>query len=171
MQLVLSLRPFASTAELETAMNAFAFDASSQKPQSQRWEQECADQQFLELMRDLRSRGGMLPIEEVRAVSYVCNPGSSVSKLLMENMVFSVMWRRQHWIPCFQFSSLTWLPIVAVSSLVQKLKPSMRGVELAMWFITTDPFLNGKSPLEQFNIDIDHVQKFAAHSLLQRQRS
>ena len=149
-------------------MGSFAFDAASPKRLPQRWELECSDQQFLELMRDLRSRGGMLPIEEVRAVSYVCNPGSSVSKLLMENMVFSVLWRRQHWIPCFQFSPLTWLPVPAVSSLVQKLKPSMGGVELAMWFKTTDPFLNGKSPLEQFNSDIDRVQQFAAHSLLPR---
>jgi hypothetical protein len=102
-------------------MDAFPFDAESPKQRNQRWDVECSDQQFLELMHDLRSHGGVLPIQELRAICHVCSPGISVSKLLMQNMSFSVLWRREHWMPCFQLSPVTWLAIPAISSLVQQL--------------------------------------------------
>lgn len=134
---------------------------SSPKRAVRRWQAECNDTQFLNLMRELRSYGGMLPVEEVRAVSYVCNPGSNFSQLFLQNMLFFIVWRRQHWMPCFQLCSLTWLPCSSVSMLIQELRPRVGGTELAMWFTQKDTFLGGGSPVELLRSNFEQVRSFA----------
>lgn len=142
-------------------MSAFAYQSSPSKRVYRRWEGDCNDAQFMELMQELRSHGGLLPVQEVRALSYVCSPGSNVSQYLMQNMLFFIIWRRQHWMPCFQFSSSTWQPCPAVSSLIQELRPVMGGTDLAMWFTHKERSLNGQRPLELVHSDFERVRHFA----------
>lgn len=126
-----------------------------------RWQGDCNDRQFMDLMRDFRSCGGMLPVEEVRALTYVCSPGSSFSQLLLQNMLFFIVWRRQHWMPCFQFSTTTWLPCASVSAMIQELRPRMGGSELAIWFTRKDALLAGRSPVECLHTNYEEVRNFA----------
>lgn len=142
-------------------MNASVNQVPTSKRVYRRWEGDCNDEQFLELMRELRSHGGLLPVEQVRAVSYVCNPGSSISQYLMQNQLFFIIWRRQHWMPCFQFSSATWQPCPAVSVLVQELRPLMGGADLAMWFTHREPALGGRSPIELIHSNFERAHQFA----------
>lgn len=142
-------------------MNALVSQATTTKRIYRRWEGDCNDDQFLELLRDLRSHGGLLPVEEIRAVSNVCNPGSSICQYLMQNMLFFVIWRRQHWMPCFQFSSSTWAPCPSVSILVKVLRPHMGGSDLAMWFIHKEQALGGHSPIELVHSNFERAHQFA----------
>jgi hypothetical protein len=146
---------------MDQIMSELAYRTTSSRRVYRRWEGDCNDLQFLELMQELRGHGGMLPVEEVLAVSYVCSPGSSISQHLMQNMLFFVIWRRQHWMPCFQFSSSTWQPCPVISLLVQELRPAMGGADLAMWFTHKDRVLGGHSPLDLIHSDFERVRQFA----------
>jgi hypothetical protein len=145
-------------------MSGFIYQPSSSKRATRRWEGDCSDETFLSLMRDLRAHGGIIPVEDIRVITSVFDHGGNITQLLSQNMLFFIIWRRQHWMPCFQFNPETWLPCPAVASIVQVLRPAMGGAELAIWFKSKALFLRGKSPLELLQTDVERVHLYASHS-------
>lgn len=125
------------------------------------WEGECSDDNFLRLTEALRPHGGILPVEDLRALCHVGNPGFGLAQSIMRGDVFTVGWRRQTWVPCFQFMGSHWTPCLRVFSITAEMRPAIGGEDLAIWFIEPSPWLRGATPLSLVHSETERVRQAA----------
>jgi hypothetical protein len=125
------------------------------------WEGESSDGSFLRLTEELRAHGGILPLEELRALCHVGNPGFGLAESIMRGDVFTLMWRRQIWVPCFQFIGTNWTPCKRVFSITAEVRPAIQGEDLALWFIEPSPWLRGETPLSLVHSETERVRQAA----------
>lgn len=125
------------------------------------WDGECSDVNFLRLTEELRPYGGLLPLEELRALCHVSNPGFGLAESVMRGDVFTLDWRHQTWVPCFQFMSANWKPCQRVFSITAEMRPTIDGEDLALWFIEHSPWLRGATPLSLVHSETERVRQAA----------
>lgn len=125
------------------------------------WDGECADDDFLRLTEALRPYGGVLPVDDLRALCHVGNPGFGLSESIMRGDVFTLGWRRQAWVPCFQFMGTNWTPCQRVVSITAEMRPAIEGEDLAIWFIEPSPWLHGSTPLSLVFSETERVRQAA----------
>jgi hypothetical protein len=122
---------------------------------------ECYDDNFLHLTEALRPFGGILPLEVLRALCHVGNPGFGLAESIMRGDVFTLNWRRETWVPCFQFRGVHWTPCHLVSRITAECRPAIDRKNLALWFIEPSPWLQGATPLSLVHSDTERVRQAA----------
>jgi hypothetical protein len=119
------------------------------------------DNRFLQLMADLRTYGGMLPIEDVRSIGFVSHAGLSLGESLMRHDLFALTWRHRQWLPMFQFRMPGWELSTNVSDIACLMHPVLQGFELTEWFITPSGWLDDQCPLELIDTNPSQVRHAA----------
>ena len=88
----------------------------------------------------------------------------SLAKLICTGQVFGFEWRASLWIPMFQFDAED-LALKPGAQRVRAELPSLwSGWTLASWFAGPNAWLDGRSPADVLNLDLDAVIR-AARSL------
>ena len=122
---------------------------------------------FIALLEAFRATGGTAPGEVVgRLLQEHCAGGRGVSlaKPIYTGQVFGFEWRAALWVPMFQFD-LDDLALKAGAQRVREALPALwPGWTLAVWFATPNAQLEGRSPVNVLDLDLDAVLQ-AAHSL------
>ena len=121
---------------------------------------------FIALLEAFRATGGTVPgeivdrlLEEHRVADTV-----SLAKLICTGQVFGFEWRASVWIPMFQFDAED-LALKPGAQRVRAELPSLwSGWTLASWFAGPNAWLDGRSPADVLNLDLDAVIR-AARSL------
>lgn len=124
-------------------------------------ESECSDDNFLRLTDALRPFGGVLPLEYLRALCHVGTPGFGLAASILRGDIFTLNWRRQTWVPCFQFIGTNWTPCHRVACVTSELRPAIDGEDLAIWFIDPSPWLHGAMPLSLVYAETERVRQAA----------
>ncbi len=109
---------------------------------------ECTDSEFLDLLALYRPYGSLLPLEQVRCLTYVSHPGYTLSEHVLRGDVLTVLWRRNQWVPVFQFLSPRWAPCTRVMAVIRELKAVMSPIDIAYWFCKPCPAISDVTPLQ-----------------------
>lgn len=109
---------------------------------------ESTDTDFLDLYQQLRAHGGMLPLEQVRCLTYVSHPGFTLSEYVLRGDLLTISWRRLVWAPVFQFRGPLWSPCPRAVAVIQELRRVMTPIESLRWLVWRSAALNGESPLD-----------------------
>ena len=121
---------------------------------------------FIALLEAFRPTGGTAPDEIVARLLEEHQVGISVSlaKLIYTGQVFGFEWRTSLWIPMFQFDADNLTLKARPQQVRAELPPLWSGWMNASWFASPNVWLDGRSPAEMIDSDIDAVLR-AAQSL------
>jgi hypothetical protein len=121
---------------------------------------------FIALLEAFRATGGTAPGEIVGRLleEHQVGNAASLAKLIYTGQVFGFEWRASLWIPMFQFAAND-LALKAGAQQVRAELPSLSsGWALASWFAGPNARLNGRSPADMLDQDLNAVLR-AARSL------
>jgi len=118
---------------------------------------------FIALLEAFRATGGTAPGEIVGRLLEEHQVGNAVSlaKLIYTGQAFGFEWRDSLWIPMFQFDAND-LALKASAQNVRAELPSLwSGWQVASWFAAPNARLDGHSPADRFDSDLEAVLKAA----------
>lgn len=118
---------------------------------------------FIALLEAFRVTGGTAPDVIVGRLLEEHQVGNAVSlaKLIDSGQAFGFEWRGSLWIPMFQFNA-NGLVLKADAQSVRAELPSLwSGWTLATWFAGPNARMNGRSPAEVLDSDLDAVMRAA----------
>jgi len=121
---------------------------------------------FIALLEAFRATGGTAPGEIVGWLleEHLVGNAVSVAKLICTGQAFGFEWRDSLWIPMFQFDEND-LALKASAQSVRAELPSMwSGWNVASWFAAPNARLDGRSPADRPDSDLEAVVQ-AAQSL------
>ena len=121
---------------------------------------------FIALLEAFRATGGTAPGDIVGRVLEEHQVGNAVSlaKLIHTGQAFGFEWRDSLWIPMFQFDAND-LVLKASAQSVRAEVPSLwSGWNVATWFAAPNARLDGRSPADRLDSDLEAVVQ-AAQSL------
>ena len=121
---------------------------------------------FIAVFEAFRATDGTAPGEIVGRLLEEHHVGNAVSlaKLIYTSQVFGFEWRANPWIPMFQFDADD-LALKAGAQRVRADLPSLwSGWPLASWLAEPNKRLEGRSPADRLDSDLDAVMR-AARSL------
>jgi len=121
---------------------------------------------FIALLEAFRATGGTAPGEIVGRLLVEHQVGNAVSlaKLIFTGQAFGFEWRDSLWLPMFQFDAND-LTLKASAQSVRAELPSLwSGWMIASWFAGPNAQLDGRSPADVLDSDLDAVM-LAARSL------
>ena len=121
---------------------------------------------FIALLEAFRATGGTAPGEIVGRLLEEHQVGNAVSlaKLIYTGQAFGFDWRDSLWIPMFQFD-VNDLVLKANARRVRAELPSLwSGWNVATWFAAPNARLDGRSPADRLDSDLEAVVQ-AAQSL------
>jgi hypothetical protein len=118
---------------------------------------------FVALLEAFRATGGTAPGEIVGSLLEEHQVGHAVSlaTLICTGQVFGFEWHASLWIPMFQFDADD-LALKAGAQRVRAELPSLwSGWSLASWFAAPNAPLDGRSPADMLDSDLDAVLRCA----------
>jgi len=118
---------------------------------------------FIALLGAFRATGGTAPggivgrlLEEHRVGNAV-----SLAKLIYTGQVFGFEWRASLWIPMFQFDADDLALKEGVQRVRAELPSQWSGWTLAAWFAEPNAWLEGRSPVDVLDSDLQAVMRAA----------
>lgn len=123
-------------------------------------------QGFVALLEAFRATGGTAPGDIVARLLEDHQVGDVVSlaKLIYSGQVFGFEWRADFWIPMFQFDADDLVLNAGAQRVRAALPPLWSGWALASWFAGPNAWLDGRSPADMLDSDLEAVIR-AARSL------
>jgi len=118
---------------------------------------------FIALLEAFRATGGTAPGEIVGRLLEEHQVGNAVSlaKLIYTGQAFGFEWRDSLWIPMFQFDAND-LALKASAQNVRAELPSLwSGWQVASWFAAPNARLDGHSPADRLDSDLEAVVQAA----------
>lgn len=119
------------------------------------------DLRFMDLFTRLKPHGGMVSDDELRCLHTVSRPGLSLGMALLQRELVALKWRHRLWLPLFQFQLPAWSALQPVVDIVHELHPVFQGFELVEWFITPNPWLRERLPIDLLEREPTQVQRAA----------
>lgn len=121
---------------------------------------------FIALLEAFRATGGTAPGEIVVRLLEEHQVGKAISlaKLIYTGQAFGFEWRDSLWIPMFQFDADDLALKPGAQSVRAELPSPWSGWMLASWFAGPNARLDGRSPADVLDSDLDAVMR-AAQSL------
>ncbi|MDO9425171.1 MAG: hypothetical protein Q7T40_13410 [Methylobacter sp.] len=113
------------------------------------------------LRNEFMSNVGALTSQEVATLSQsqAKNKAAYAHRLKAENKVFAVEFQGEQRYPAFQFDMETGKPKLIIKDILALVKGEWSGWQLALWFITANGYLDGKTPLEMMDTKPEVVLK------------
>ncbi len=114
---------------------------------------------FIALLEAFRATGGTAPGEIVARLLEEHHVGNAISlaKLVYTGQVFGFEWRGKRWIPMFQFDENDLALKVGAQRVLAALPSRWSQWRLASWFATANARLDGRSPADMLESDLDAV--------------
>ena len=114
---------------------------------------------FIALLEAFRATGGTAPGEIVGSLLEEHQVGDAVSltKLVCTGQVFGFEWRASLWIPMFQFDADDLSLKAGPQRVRAELPPLWSGWTLASWFAAPNARLDGRSPTDTLDSNLDAV--------------
>jgi hypothetical protein len=105
---------------------------------------------FIALLEGFRASGGTAPAEIVAGLLEEQRAGgaASLSQLVHRGGVFGFGWRARLWIPLFQLEADDLSPRAGAQRVRAALPPMASGWDVAAWFATPLPRLDGQRPAD-----------------------
>lgn len=100
-------------------------------------------------MADAFSRsGGLLGADEValRIAPASGNGVGIVARWIVERRALSLNWQGRYWLPAFQFTRPGMQLRASLGAVLDELAPVLDDWDLASWFATGNPWLQGRTP-------------------------
>ena len=121
---------------------------------------------FIALLAAFRATGGTAPSEIVGRLLEEHQVGNAVSlaKLIYTGQAFGFEWRDSLWIPMFQFDANDLALKCSAQSVRAELPSLWSGWNVACWFAAPNARLDGHSPADRLDADLEAVVQ-AAQSL------
>ena len=118
---------------------------------------------FVALLEAFRATGGTAPGEIVGHLLEEHQVGNAVSlaKLIYTGQAFGFEWRDSLWIPMFQFDANDLALKASVQSVRAELPAMWSGWNIASWFAAPNARLNGRSPADRLDSDLEAVAQAA----------
>lgn len=118
---------------------------------------------FIALLEAFRATGGTVPGEIVGRLLEEHQVGTAVSlaKLIYTGQVFGFEWRASLWIPMFQFGADDLGLKIGAQRVRAELPSLWSGWTLASWFAEANVRLEGCSPVDMLDSDLDAVMRVA----------
>ena len=118
---------------------------------------------FIALLEAFRATGGTAPGDVVARLLEEHQPGRAVSlaKFIYSGQAFGFEWRTSLWIPMFQFDADDLVLKSSAQRVRAELPPGWSGWALAWWFAVPNALLNGRSPADTLDADLDGVVRSA----------
>jgi hypothetical protein len=119
---------------------------------------------FIALLEAFRATGGCAPAAMVDRLLQEHQRGASInlaSRISMRQL-FGFEWRANLWIPMFQFQRDDLSLKTAPQQVRAALPAPWSGWTLAVWFSTANRRLDGRSPVDMLDLDLDAVLQAAA---------
>jgi len=113
------------------------------------------DHEFATMSRMFDAHGSMLTAEElVQSLrTNVAQPLSIVARWIARRGAVHFTWRSRTWFPCFQFARNPMSILPAVSVIILELRDAYDDLELALWFVRRNEWLDHASPVEAIQCD------------------
>ena len=121
---------------------------------------------FIALLEAFRATGGLAPGEIVSRLLEERQAGDAVSlaKLIHAGQALGFEWRASLWLPMFQFDADSLMLKPGPQRVRRELPSSWSGRTLVFWFAAANARLDGRSPVDMLDWDLDAVLQ-AAQSL------
>ena len=118
---------------------------------------------FIALLEAFRATGGTAPGEIVGRLLEEHQVGNAVSlaKLIHTGQAFGFEWRDSLWIPMFQFDANDLALRAGVQSVRAELPSLWSGWNVASWFAAPNARLDGHSPADWLDSDLEAVVQAA----------
>lgn len=117
------------------------------------------DEQFVDMREVYCARGGLLQGDELarRMLDRGCGDFASLAKMIVTRQVLSFDWRGACWVPMFQFNQVALTLLPAPCQVRAELPASFDGWSLAIWFATTNSWLDERLPVDVLQDDLAAV--------------
>jgi hypothetical protein len=118
---------------------------------------------FIALLEAFRATGGTAPGEIVGRLLEEHQIGNAVSlaKLIYTGQAFGFEWRDSLWIPMFQFDANDLALKTSAQSVRAELPSLWSGWHVASWFAAPNARLDGRSPVDRLDSDLEAVVQSA----------
>ena len=118
---------------------------------------------FIALLEAFRATGGTAPGEIVGRLLEAHQIGDAVSlaKLIYTGQAFGFEWRDSLWIPMFQFDANDLALKASAQRIRAELPPLWSGWNVATWFAATNARLEGRSPADRLDSNVEAVMRAA----------
>jgi hypothetical protein len=102
------------------------------------------------LRNEFMSDVGALTSQEIATLnqSQAKNKAAYAHRLKAETKIFAVEFKGEQRYPAFQFDMETGKPKAIIKDILELVKDEWSGWQLALWFISANGYLDGKTPLE-----------------------
>jgi hypothetical protein len=118
---------------------------------------------FVALLESFRATGGTAPGEILARLLEEHQVGSaaSLAKLIDTGQAFGFEWGHSLWIPMFQFAANDLALKAGAQQVRAELPPLWSGWHVATWFAAPNARLDGHSPADRLDADLDCVVQAA----------
>jgi hypothetical protein len=117
---------------------------------------------FLDLLGRYRSQGGLASFKRVETL--LQGRAQALADWIRDGELFCLAWRGEAWLPMFQLRSTTrsgLAPRADVRSLATELRCVCDELDLCIWFVKPNGWLDGRTPVEMIDANAENVRAAA----------
>ena len=121
-----------------------------------------SDMLFLDLLGRYRSQGGLASLKRVETL--LQGRAQALAEWIANGELFWLAWRGEAWLPLFQLQSATRggpVPRADVRSLATELRCVCDELDLCIWFVKPNGWLDGRTPVQMIDANAENVRAAA----------
>ncbi|MEO6625395.1 MAG: hypothetical protein ABIN37_11255 [Burkholderiaceae bacterium] len=118
------------------------------------------DREFLLMLEAYRGSGGLAPIAEVSLQlqrHHWAQSARVLAQWMARGELICFEWQARRWIPWFQFSRADMAPRAQLAPVLAELRTAYDPWEMGLWFVTPNPWLAGRVPVDALFTDMSEV--------------
>ena len=135
---------------------------AARRPSGPGFPPAASDILFLDLLGRYRSHGGLASFKRVEAL--LQGRAQALADWIANEELFCLAWRGEAWLPMFQLRSTAsggLVPRDDVRSLATELRCVCDELDLCIWFVKPNGWLEGRTPVEMIDANAENVRAAA----------
>ena len=117
---------------------------------------------FLDLLGRYRGQGGLASFKRIETL--LQGRAQALADWIRDGELFWLTWRGEAWLPMFQLRSTTrggLVPRADVRGLAAELRCVCDELDLCIWFVKPNGWLDGRTPVEMIDANAENVRAAA----------